>query len=254
MIISRGWSQKGRRRISELQSSANHNLRTQAALQPTHSNMESPSIGFLLLNSHDKHHDIAIDGWIELNRLISCGRDVNRRIEESAHFSTRIFPDLEPWCHNSMNTVIQGRKRAETKMQDCLLLVPGYGNSTSGVKSEGSPADRVSLMILDMSLHCIPCLFLKDCLRYWRTWGCWWHRQHDITSFVAWGKGYIALPSHFNMPGPSIFSNQSIILNNTNRYFYRNSHSISYKPWIFRDSPFLLALTAPRYVAKTCVF
>ena len=65
-----------------------------------------------------------------------------------------------------MDTVIRGKKRAETKMQDCLLLVPGYGNSTSGVKSEGSPSDRVSVVILDMSLHCIPCLFLKDCFRY----------------------------------------------------------------------------------------
>ena len=27
-----------------------------------------------------------------------------------------------------MDTVIRGKKRAETKMQDCLLLVPGYGN------------------------------------------------------------------------------------------------------------------------------
>lgn len=43
MIISRDYIQKGRRRISELQSSANHNLTTQAALQPTHNNMESPN-------------------------------------------------------------------------------------------------------------------------------------------------------------------------------------------------------------------
>lgn len=49
---------KERYRISELQSSANHNFKTQAALQPTHSNMELPSINFLLLDSHDEHHDI----------------------------------------------------------------------------------------------------------------------------------------------------------------------------------------------------
>ena len=65
--VSRGYTQRGRRCISELQSSTNHNLMTQAAFQPTHNNMESPSIDFLLLNSHDEDHDIAIDG--ESNRI-----------------------------------------------------------------------------------------------------------------------------------------------------------------------------------------
>lgn len=55
MIISRGCAKKGRYRISELQSSTNHNLMTQAALQPTRNNMESPSIDSLLLDSHDEH-------------------------------------------------------------------------------------------------------------------------------------------------------------------------------------------------------
>lgn len=58
------------------------------------------------------------------------------------------------------------KEKSRNENAGLFASVPGYGNSTSGVKSEGSPADRVSLMILDMSLHCIPCLFLKDYLRY----------------------------------------------------------------------------------------
>ena len=62
VIISRVCTKKGRYRISEIQSSTNHNLVIQAALQPRHKNMESPSIDSLLLDFHDEHHDIAIDG------------------------------------------------------------------------------------------------------------------------------------------------------------------------------------------------
>ena len=62
MIISRDYIQKGRRRISELQSSANHNLTTQAALQPSITTWNLQIDFSTTMNSHDEHHDIALDG------------------------------------------------------------------------------------------------------------------------------------------------------------------------------------------------
>lgn len=173
-------------------------------------------------------------------------------IEESAQFSTRIFPALEPWRHNSMNTVIQGRKRAETKMQDCLLLFPDMVTqqvewSQKGVLPTGylwwfwiwvSTAFPVSFSRTTFAIDYLGLLVAPSA---------WYHQLRGL------GKRLYSF-AIAHQYGPSISSNQSLILNNTNRYFYRNSHSISYKPWIFRDSPFLLALTAPRYVAKTSVF